>query len=280
MVALGAGFLQPVKGFLHDLWISILKEEGMTIRDTLKKVEAFQKLTDDELAAIEAFCTEKTFSKGHRLFKEEEKAEHLHVVADGLIDLRFELPARETSEEHTLSSISENRLIGWSSLIPPHRYKLSAYCVSKTCRVIEIDRKRLLSYLSDHPEIGYRVLSVMLKVVGERFQNLQASADVAPFSGAKIVVHLSTCGIAAGAREVMTALTKEAMQCGRHDIQILAGSCMGRCSTEPNVTIEVHGENPVVYHHMDAEKMRRVFQKHVLDGVVQTDCVLDERSLS
>ncbi len=252
----------------------------MTLRETLKKVEAFQKLTDDELAAIETFCTEKTFSKGQLLFKEGAKAEHLHVVAEGLVDLRFEMPARETSEEHTLSSMGENRLIGWSSLIPPYKYKLSAYCAYKTCRIIEVDSDRLLNYLSDHPEIGYRVLSSMLKVVGERFQTLQASADVAPFSGAKITVHLSTCGIAAGAREVMTALTEEAMQCGRADIQILAGSCIGRCSTEPNVTIEVHGENPVIYHHMDAQKMRRVFQKHVLEGAVQKDCVLDERSLS
>jgi NADP-reducing hydrogenase subunit HndB len=46
------------------------------------------------------------------------------------------------------------------------------------------------------------------------------------------------------------------------------------CSSEPNVTVEIQGENPVVYQHMDRNRMRQVFKRHVLLGEVQTDFAL------
>lgn len=90
----------------------------------------------------------------------------------------------------------------------------------------------------------------------------------------KIVVHMGTCGIAAGAREVMSALMEEMAQTERQDIRVMASACLGMCSSEPNVTIEIEGEEPIAYQHMDANKMRQVFRRHVLEGEVQTDFAL------
>ena len=50
--------------------------------------------------------------------------------------------------------------------------------------------------------------------------------------------------------------------------------CQGMCSSEPNVTVEIRGAEPIVYQHMDANKMRQVFKRHVLQGEVQTDFAL------
>ncbi|MBS3755504.1 MAG: (2Fe-2S) ferredoxin domain-containing protein [Desulfobacterales bacterium] len=90
----------------------------------------------------------------------------------------------------------------------------------------------------------------------------------------KITVHMGTCGIAAGAREVMNALMAEMGQTERQDIRVMASACLGMCSSEPNVTVAVEGEEPIVYQHMDANKMRQVFRRHVLEGEVQTDFAL------
>jgi NADP-reducing hydrogenase subunit HndB len=46
------------------------------------------------------------------------------------------------------------------------------------------------------------------------------------------------------------------------------------CSSEPNVTVERRGEQPVMYQNMDADKMRQVFKRHVLGGEVQTQFAL------
>ncbi len=90
----------------------------------------------------------------------------------------------------------------------------------------------------------------------------------------KLMVHMGTCGIAAGGRDVMNALMDELAKSDRQDIRVVASGCMGMCSSEPNVTVEVQGEEPIIYQHMDANKMRQVFKRHVLLGEVQTDFAL------
>ncbi len=79
----------------------------------------------------------------------------------------------------------------------------------------------------------------------------------------KITVHMGTCGIAAGARDVMSALMEEMAAADRQDIRVVASGCMGMCSSEP-----------IVYQLMDSNKMRQVFKRHVLLGEVQTDFAL------
>jgi NADP-reducing hydrogenase subunit HndB len=90
----------------------------------------------------------------------------------------------------------------------------------------------------------------------------------------KITVHLGTCGIAAGGKEVMDALTEELAASGRKDIRVVVSGCMGMCSSEPNVTVERLGKDGVIYKHMDKNKMRQVFRRHILLGEVQTDFAL------
>jgi NADP-reducing hydrogenase subunit HndB len=90
----------------------------------------------------------------------------------------------------------------------------------------------------------------------------------------KITVHMGTCGIAAGAREVMDALLDEMSQTDRQDIHIMNSGCMGMCSSEPNVTVEVKGQEPIIYQHVDKNRMRQIFKRHVLKGEIQTDFAL------
>lgn len=90
----------------------------------------------------------------------------------------------------------------------------------------------------------------------------------------RIFVHMGTCGIAAGAQAVMDTLKKEIAETKGKDIMVVASGCMGMCSSEPNVTVEIGKEQPVLYQHMNADKMRQVFKRHVLSGEVQTDFAL------
>ena len=89
-----------------------------------------------------------------------------------------------------------------------------------------------------------------------------------------ITVHMGTCGIAAGAREVMKALLEAVSISGRDGIQVTASGCMGKCATEPNVSVVIAGSPPVVYQQMNTEKMKQVFQSHVLEGQVQAEFIL------
>jgi NADP-reducing hydrogenase subunit HndB len=91
---------------------------------------------------------------------------------------------------------------------------------------------------------------------------------------AKITLHMGTCGLAAGAGPIMDALKEEMTAAGRDDIRVVVSACAGMCSSEPNVTVELQGADPVVYQHMDASRMRQVFGRHVLRGEVQSEFAL------
>jgi NADP-reducing hydrogenase subunit HndB len=111
-----------------------------------------------------------------------------------------------------------------------------------------------------------------LKKIKEKAKKTTALREGA--ATVKITVHMGTCGIAAGAREVMDALLEEMAQTDREDIRVMNSGCMGMCSSEPNVTVELQGQEPVIYQHMDKNKMRQVFKRHVLLGEIQTDFAL------
>ena len=163
--------------------------------EMLKQAEAFHLLTDETLSTIEALCSFRQFHHGDRLFKERDAATYLGVVVEGVVDLRFDLPGRETSTESTISSVSKNNIIGWSSLIKPYQYKLSAYCDSSQCGVLMMERQKLLAYLNENPKTGYQIFSAMLRLVGKRFEQLQQSAgEVSPVLDAT-APPLPACGL-------------------------------------------------------------------------------------
>lgn len=99
---------------------------------------------------------------------------------------------------------------------------------------------------------------------------------------AKVIVHMGTCGIAAGARTIMQALLDEVERKEVKDVILTISSCAGLCSREPMVTVELADEPAVKYVDLTPEKARRIFEEHVLGGKVVTDYALaagSERTL-
>jgi len=82
----------------------------------------------------------------------------------------------------------------------------------------------------------------------------------------RITVHMGTCGIAAGARPIMTTVMDEITKAGRKDIAVTTSGCAGLCSKEPMMTIELAGEPPVKYISLTEEKTRKIFAEHILGG--------------
>jgi NADP-reducing hydrogenase subunit HndB len=107
-----------------------------------------------------------------------------------------------------------------------------------------------------------------------RDQSAGAIALRAGTARAKVTIHMGTCGIAAGAREVMAALLKAIEEQGVTDVMVTTSGCAGLCSREPMATVEVRAQAPVKYVNLTPETMVRVFQRHVLGGEVVTDAAL------
>lgn len=90
----------------------------------------------------------------------------------------------------------------------------------------------------------------------------------------KVTVHMGTCGLAAGARTVMTALLDELAKGGFRDIMVTTSGCAGLCSKEPMATIEILNEAPVKYHSLTGEKMKKILQEHILAGRIVEEYAL------
>lgn len=250
----------------------------MSELDFLKEVNSFQGLTDEQLQKIKAGCRQIEYQDGERVFAEGETAEHVWVLKDGKTDLRFELPGRPTTEENTISTAGPKETLGYSSFVPPFKYKLSAYCTTRTCRMVQIEKAFLLGLFEKDPGLGFVVISNLTRVASTHFNQLQRSATAAPPATITITVHMATCGIAAGARDVMMALTEEIANTQNQEIHLTSGGCIGNCQSHPNVTVAIDGAEKVVYRNMTAETARLVFNRHVLGGEVQADLVLDQFS--
>jgi NADP-reducing hydrogenase subunit HndB len=85
---------------------------------------------------------------------------------------------------------------------------------------------------------------------------------------AKITVHMGTCGIASGARKVMSALMDEITATGTKDIIVTTSGCAGLCSREPMATVEILGEAPVKYCDLNEAKIKEIFKEHVVGGKI------------
>lgn len=244
--------------------------------DFLEKVDIFKGFNKDQLKAVNKGGRKKEFLYGERLFAEGEDADRIWLVRKGQVDLRFELPGRQTSEENTVFSIKTAQTLGWSSFVPPFKYALSAYSATKTCKILQITKDHLLECFAKDPRMGLMFMTNVAAIASLHFDQLQESATVSPAVKVKITVHMATCGIAAGAREVMSALMEEISRSNRKDIEVASSGCIGHCKKEPNITVEIGGGESVIYQKMTADKMRQVFKRHILMGEVQKDYVLSD----
>jgi NADP-reducing hydrogenase subunit HndB len=90
----------------------------------------------------------------------------------------------------------------------------------------------------------------------------------------KVTVHMGTCGIAAGAREIMKAFLDEIDAHNCKDVIVTTSGCAGLCSREPMATVELINEAPVKYVDLNAEKAKKIFEDHVLKGKAVLDYAL------
>ena len=82
----------------------------------------------------------------------------------------------------------------------------------------------------------------------------------------KIIVGMGTCGIAAGAREVLTAILNELDKRGIKDVAVETTGCIGMCQYEPLVDIIRPGEPRVTYGNVKPEDVSRIIAEHLING--------------
>ncbi len=93
----------------------------------------------------------------------------------------------------------------------------------------------------------------------------------------KAVVGMGTCGIAAGAREVLSALLDEISKRNLTDIIITQSGCRGLCDREPIVDVYEEGKEMITYGNLTPEKARRIVAEHFVNGNIVKDLLVSSK---
>ncbi len=90
----------------------------------------------------------------------------------------------------------------------------------------------------------------------------------------KLIVHLGTCGIAAGARGIVDTFLEQFDEMEVSDIMFATTGCAGLCSEEPMITVELGDSAPVKYGKLTPEKAIKILEEHVLGGSIVKNLAL------
>lgn len=109
-----------------------------------------------------------------------------------------------------------------------------------------------------------------LKAIRERMKKQMDLRDTDE-NDIRVVVGMATCGIAAGARPVMTAFLEEIAKRGLNNITVSQTGCIGVCRLEPIVEVFVPGQEKVTYVKMKPEMVPAVVEQHLVNHNVVAD---------
>ena len=88
----------------------------------------------------------------------------------------------------------------------------------------------------------------------------------------RVVVGMATCGIAAGARPVLSTFVEEVNALGLMEtVTVSQTGCIGLCQYEPIVEVYEPGKEKVTYVKMTAEKVAKVVAEHLVNGQIVTE---------
>ena len=82
----------------------------------------------------------------------------------------------------------------------------------------------------------------------------------------RVVVGMATCGIAAGARQVLNAFVDEIAKRGLKGVTVSQTGCIGMCQYEPIVEVMEPGKEKITYVKMTPEKAVKVVNEHLVNG--------------
>jgi|SRR5690554_4616518 len=82
-----------------------------------------------------------------------------------------------------------------------------------------------------------------------------------------IIIGMGTCGIAAGASDILQSVLKEIDKRGL-DIRVTQTGCIGMCEKEPLMDVQLPEEDRITYGNLDPDDVKRIIVEHVINGNV------------
>ena len=139
--------------------------------EVLRRFPIFAGLSAEAFKDIAQMCGEKNFEDGMYLFEEGDEADFIYLVLAGKVDLlmNVDLYGKERTD---IETIVEGELLGWSTIVEPHVYRMSGIALGDV-KAVAIDAANFREYLYEKPTTGLIVMMRMASVIGERLTKMR-----------------------------------------------------------------------------------------------------------
>ncbi len=139
------------------------------IAEKLERFAIFEGLTPEETDMIAQRCQIITVRQGEKVFEAGKDAHSLFLVCSGLIELRFKLMYFNGLVELPFESIGAGKECGWSAMVPPYIYSLTA-CATEDSELFQIKQTDLQDLCETNARLGYVVMKNIAQIVVERYE--------------------------------------------------------------------------------------------------------------
>jgi CRP/FNR family transcriptional regulator, cyclic AMP receptor protein len=130
-------------------------------------------LSPEEAERVLALGKRTLMTAGAELFHLGDAADCIYLVSRGKLRLTLPMQVRNHEENVLVEERSSGQTVGWSALIAPYRFTLTATAEIET-EVVALPREALTAHFIANPETGYAVSVNLSSVIGQRLQLFQA----------------------------------------------------------------------------------------------------------
>jgi CRP/FNR family cyclic AMP-dependent transcriptional regulator len=143
------------------------------MHDVLKDADLFEGFSVDGILRLSKIGRWRVLAAGEYLFLLGDTADCLYVVASGTVDLCLPMTLRGVVKDIPVESASPGKALGWSALVKPYRFTLSARA-AEPAEVIGFPRAEMHQLFAGAPDLGNRLFANLAELVGVRLLTVQA----------------------------------------------------------------------------------------------------------
>ncbi len=136
------------------------------IDQLLREHPFFVGLDDDALTLLAGCAANRHLRPGEYLYREGDPAETFFVIRHGRVALEAPTPSAGAL---VVETADDGEVLGWSWLVPPHRWQWDARVVEPTS-VVVFDGTCLRGKCDEDPHLGYALLQRVAQVMLARLQ--------------------------------------------------------------------------------------------------------------
>jgi CRP/FNR family transcriptional regulator, cyclic AMP receptor protein len=134
--------------------------------DLLRAQPFFDGFTDWQLERLALHAQRSMFHAGNRVFREADPADWMWLIVAGRVAVVTDVPGQG---EVVVDTLGPGTMLGWSWLVPPHRWRFGATAI-ETTHTVELDGSSMRELCHKDPGLGFQLALGIVHVVTDRLQ--------------------------------------------------------------------------------------------------------------